>query len=106
MSNADVYIDVNADDGIINYNGTDYTHTYDFMSDKQTCIFDVGRGDTEMKYIPAASGSKFYRWIMKKDGVIIHDYRPALDVNFNPCVVDLITNDAFYNVLEGNLTWE
>ena len=43
---------------------------------------------------------------MKKDGEIIHDYRPALDVNFNPCVVDLITNDAFYNVLEGNLTWE
>ena len=106
VSNTDITVVVDAKNNKISYNNKNINTSANFVSDKQTCIFDVGRSDSEKSFRPAASGSKFYRWIMKKDGEIIHDYRPALDVYFNPCIVDLITNDVFYNVLEGNLTWE
>ena len=90
----------------IRYNDTIITRHPNFVSDKQTSIFDVGRADTEIKYMPAATGSKFYKWVMKKDDEIIHDYRPAVDNNSIPCVLDTITGEAFYNSLPGILTWE
>lgn len=105
-SNSDVIVVVDVKNNTIRYNNTILTRHPNFVSDKQTSIFDVGRSDTEKKYMPAANGSKFYKWVMKKDDEIIHDYRPAVDNNSIPCVLDTITGEAFYNSLSGMLTWE
>lgn len=105
-SNSDVIVVVDVKNNTIRYNNTILTRHPNFVSDKQTSIFDVGRADTEKKFMPAANGSKFYKWVMKKDDEIIHDYRPAVDNNSIPCVLDTITGEAFYNSLYGILTWE
>lgn len=106
--NSDIIVVVDIENSKIRCNKSIYgiSSITNFTSDKQTSIFDVGRKDTETSYIPAANGSKFYKWVMKKDGVIIHDYRPAVDNNSIPCVLDTITGEAFYNSLSGVLTWE
>lgn len=105
-SNSDIIVVVDDKNNKVRYNNRIITKNANFTSNKQTSIFDVGRYDTEKKYIPAANGSKFYKWVMKKDDEIIHDYRPAIDIDFVPCVIDLITGEAFYNTLTGTLTWE
>ena len=105
-SNSIITVIVDAENNKVRYNDTIKTKNANFVSDKQTCIFDVGRGDNETWYKPAAQGSKFYKWVMKKDGVTIHDYRPAVDNNLIPCVLDTITGEAFYNALSGVLSWE
>ena len=106
VSNSDVIVVVDAKNNKVRYNNTIITKNANFTSDKKTSIFDVGRADSEKKYKPAANGSKFYKWVMKKDGVIIHDYRPAVDNNSIPCVLDTISGEAFYNTLGGTLSWE
>ena len=107
-NNSDMIVVVDVKNSKIRCNKSTYglNGAQNFTSDKQTSIFDVGRKDTESSYIPAAAGSKFYKWVMKKDGVIIHDYRPAVDNNLIPCVLDTITGEAFYNTLSGVLSWE
>ncbi|MBQ7820539.1 MAG: hypothetical protein IJ341_12695 [Bacteroidales bacterium] len=104
-SNLEVFVTINANENKVILNGTTYNKNASFNSAEPVCIFDTGR-QTSSKWIPAANGSKFYKWVMKKDGIIIHDYRPAIDINFVPCVIDLITGEAFYNTLSGTLTWE
>ena len=106
VSNSDIIVVVDDKNNKVRYNDTIITKNASFTSDKQTSIFDVGRADTEKKFRPATNGSKFYKWVMKKDDVIIHDYRPAVDNNSIPCVLDTITGEAFYNSLSGILTWE
>jgi hypothetical protein len=106
VSNSDVIVVVDDKNNKVRYNSIIITKNANFTSNKQTSIFDVGRADTEKKYKPAVNGSKFYKWVMKKDGVIIHDYRPAVDNNLIPCVIDTITGEAFYNTLSGVLSWE
>ena len=106
VSNTDIIVVVDAKNNKIRYNNKNISTSANFVSNKQTCIFDVGRGDAEIKFSPAADGSKFYKWVMKKDDKIIHDYRPAIDNNLIPCVLDTITGEAFYNTLEGVLSWE
>lgn len=106
--NSDLIVIVDIENSKIRCNKAIYgiSSITNFTSDKQTSIFDVGRKDTETSYMPATNGSKFYKWVMKKDGVIIHDYRPAVDKNSIPCVLDTITGEAFYNTLSGVLSWE
>ena len=106
VSSTDITVVVDAKNNKIRYNDKNINTSANFVSDKQTSIFDVGRTDTEKKLMPAADGSKFYKWVMKKDDKIIHDYRPAIDNNLIPCVLDTITGEAFYNTLEGVLSWE
>lgn len=106
VSNSDVIVVVDDKNNKVRYNSTIITKNANFTSNKQTSIFDVGRHDTEKIYRPAANGSKFYKWVMKKDDEIIHDYRPAIDIDFVPCVIDLVTGEVFYNALSGTLTWE
>lgn len=104
-SNLEVFVTINANENKVILNGTAYNKNASFNSAEPVCIFDTGR-QTSSQWWPAGNGSKFYKWVMKKDGIIIHDYRPAIDINFVPCVIDLITGEAFYNTLSGTFTWE
>ena len=82
--------------------GTLTRYTRNWTSPRPFTMFALNRGNG----VYTKQTMKIYSLTLLENGVIVRDYKPALDADNIPCMYDLVTKKAYYNLGSGSFTYK